>query len=57
MIVAELYLARSSSRLAAYNLLQCALMRRFVARGGTAEAWCDSMAPAFSRRYGWILEA
>lgn len=40
---------------AAYTALQIALMRRFVARGGTAEEFCDRLAPAFNRRYGFLL--
>jgi hypothetical protein len=56
MTLATFHLDRANSPLAAYNALQIALMRRFVAAGGTAELWCDRLAPAFRRRYGWMLE-
>lgn len=56
MTLAGLHLDRADSPLAAYNALQIALMRRFVARGGSAELWCHRLAPAFRRRYGWMLE-
>ena len=56
MTLAGFHLDRADSRLAAYNALQVALMRRFVARGGTVELWCVRLAPTFRRRYGWMLE-
>jgi hypothetical protein len=56
MTMAGFHLDRADSPLAAYNALQVALMRRFVARGGTVELWCVRLAPAFRRRYGWMLE-
>lgn len=39
----------------AYIALQIALMRRFVARGGTDEEFCERLAPAFHRRYAPLL--
>jgi len=57
MMMADGYLDGKRSALAAYNALQLTLMRRFMARGGTAEAWCERLAPAFRRRYGWMLDA
>jgi hypothetical protein len=46
------------SRFAAYTALQCALMRRHLARGGTAEDFCIRLAPVFHRRYAPVfLEA
>ena len=36
---------------AAYTALQVALMRRYMARGGTQEEFCLRLAPAFHRRY------
>lgn len=39
----------------AYLALQCALMQRFVARGGTAEEFCERLAPVFHRRYAPLL--
>lgn len=49
------YLESSPTRFQAYLALQCALMRRFEARGGTSEDFCRRLAPAFHRRYGAML--
>jgi hypothetical protein len=49
------FLGVAESPFAAYLSLQCALMRRHVARGGTAEDWCVRLAPAFRRRHAPIL--
>jgi len=57
MRLARIRLDRKRPALAVYNALQVELIRRFVARGGTAERWCALYAPAFRRRYGWLLEA
>lgn len=43
------------TRFAAYVALECALMRRYVARGGTVEEFCSRLAPIFRRRFGPIL--
>jgi hypothetical protein len=43
------------TRFAAYTALQCALMRRFLARGGTQEEFCLRLAPVFHRRYAPML--
>lgn len=50
------YLSKAPNRLAAYNRLQAALMRRFLKRGGTMERWLKRIAPAFRTRYGWLCE-
>ena len=55
MILAEAMIARSPSRLAAYNHLQVRLMTRWVAKGRSEQEWIDRMACVFARRYGWIL--
>lgn len=55
METARRFLADSPSRLGAYLGLQCALMRRYVARGGTPEDFCVRLAPAFHRRYAPLL--
>jgi hypothetical protein len=39
----------------AYLALQCALMQRFVARGGTTEEFCVRLAPVFHRKYAPLL--
>jgi hypothetical protein len=57
MMLADRFLNAESSPLAAYNALQRALMRHYIARGRSAADWCSALAPAFRRRYGWILEA
>ena len=54
-LLGESYLSRFPSPLAAYNRLQTALMRRFVARGGTPELWIERMAPTFRERYEWLF--
>ena len=55
MLLATLYLDRYGARLRAYNMLQCALMAAHVRRGGSAESWVARYAPAFRRRFGWML--
>ena len=55
MLLGHSYLSKNRTPLAAYNGLQISLMRRFLRRGGTMEAWLQCVAPAFRRRYGWIL--
>jgi hypothetical protein len=39
----------------AYLALQTALMRRFIARGGTDEEFCARLAPVFHRKYAPLL--
>jgi hypothetical protein len=55
MLLATLYLNRYDTRLRAYNMLQCALMAAYLRRGGSVEVWCARYAPAFRRRFGWML--
>jgi hypothetical protein len=43
------------TRLAAYLAFECALMQRYIARGGTAEEFCLRLAPLFHRRYAPLL--
>ena len=57
MLLGQWYLSRSLTPLAAYNELQIVLMRHFLRRGGTVDAWMQDIAPAFRRRYGWICES
>jgi hypothetical protein len=52
MEITRRYLGRYSSPLAGYLALQCALMRRFIARGGTDEEFCTRLAPVYRRRFG-----
>ncbi len=56
MLLGHSYLSKNRTPLAAYNGLQISLMRRYLRRGGTMEAWLQHIAPAFRRRYGWICE-
>ncbi len=37
--------------LTGYLAFQCALMQRFMNRGGTAEEFCCRLAPVFHRKY------
>lgn len=50
MILAETYLARYGTPFRAYMELQRRLLGHFLSRGGTPEAWCERVAPAFHRR-------
>lgn len=49
------FLEEYPTRFAAYVALQCALMRRHVARGGTTEDFCTRLAPVFHRKYAPFL--
>jgi hypothetical protein len=55
MEVSRRYLIGHPSPLAAYLALQCALMRRFVAGGGTLEDFCSRLAPVYRRRYSSLF--
>lgn len=55
LVLADVYLARHRSPFEAYMALQCALLARFVRRGGSTADWCDRLAPAFRRRYAPIF--
>ncbi len=55
-ILSDSYMAKSPTRMAAYNRLQTALMRRFLKGGGTLERWIECIAPVFRTRYGWLCE-
>lgn len=57
MEIMRRHVATQPTRLAAYLALQCALMRRYLARGGTAEEFCERLAPIFHRRYAAALLA
>ncbi len=57
MILALQFLARHESPFAAYMALQRTLMRHYLSRGGTEEAWCTRIAPAFRRRYAPVFTA
>jgi hypothetical protein len=56
MVLGEFYRSRCGSGFDAYMALQRALLARWLARGGTAEAWCLRMAPVFRLRYGLLME-
>lgn len=55
MILISKYVAEAKTPLAAYNLLQLAHIKLYIAEGGTVEEWCIRMAGPFRERYGWIL--
>jgi hypothetical protein len=55
MEVARRFMEVYPTRFAAYTALQVALMRRYMARGGTQEEFCLRLAPAFHRRYAPML--
>lgn len=56
MVLADVYRARNGSGFSAYMRLQHALLTRWVARGGTEEAWCERLAPLFRLRYGMLID-
>ncbi len=56
METARRFLDTCPTRFGAYLALQCALMRRYIARGGTAEEFCERLAPAFRRKYARLLQ-
>ncbi len=56
MLPGEWYVSRHSTRFSAFNKLQVALMKRFVAKGGSIERWMDRLAPVFRSRYSWLCE-
>jgi len=55
MELARRFMEEYPTGFAAYTALQCALMRRYLARGGTQEEFCVRLAPAFHRRYASML--
>ena len=55
MLLATVYLSRYDCRLRAYNMLQWELMDAYLRRGGSVDTWCARYAPAFRRRFGWML--
>ncbi|WP_420129534.1 hypothetical protein [Longimicrobium sp.] len=55
MEILRRYLETSPTRFDAYVALQCALMRRYVSRGGTTEEFCERLAPVYHRRYAPVL--
>jgi hypothetical protein len=55
MEILQRYQKAFPTGLGAYLGLQRALMRRYVARGGTEEDFCARLAPVFHRRYAGIL--
>ena len=57
MVLAQLYLARHESPFAAYMALQRALLEHHLSRGGSAEDWCERMAPRFRQRYFPLVHA
>lgn len=55
MEIARRFMEECPTRFGAYVALQCALMRRYVARGGTQEEFCVRLAPVFHRKYASLL--
>jgi hypothetical protein len=56
MMLLERLMGDCESPFHAYMELQRRLLQRWMARGGTEEAWCQRLAPAFHARYGRIIE-
>jgi len=55
MDTARWYLSRYPSPYAAYIAMQCAFMKRYVARGGTEEDFCSHLGAAYRRKYGPVF--
>lgn len=55
MEIVRRYMAGYATGFAAYLALEAALMRRYVARGGSEEEFCERLAPAFRRRFAPVL--
>jgi len=55
MELGRTFLDRYGAGFEAYLALQCALLRRYVAAGGSAEDFCSRLAPVFRARWGPIL--
>lgn len=55
MEIIRRHVAAQPTGFAAYIALQCALMRRYLARGGTAEDFCQRLAPVYRRRFAPVL--
>jgi len=55
MEVMRRHIAMQPTPLAAYLALESALMRRFLARGGTVEEFCERLAPTYHRRYAPVI--
>ena len=55
MEIIRQFVAGHRTGFAAYLALEIALMRRYVARGGTPEEFCTRLAPAFRRRFAPVL--
>ncbi|MBV9772639.1 MAG: hypothetical protein JO040_01735 [Gemmatimonadetes bacterium] len=54
-VLAERFQARAQTPLGAYMLLQSALLSIWLANGGSVDEWSLRLAPAFRKRYGWML--
>lgn len=55
METARRFIEANQTGFCAYLALQCALMRRYIAQGGTQEGFCDRLAPVFHRKYAPLL--
>jgi hypothetical protein len=55
MEIIRQFIAGHRTGFAAYLALEVALMRRFIARGGSPEEFCTRLAPAFRRRFAPVL--
>jgi hypothetical protein len=53
--IARRFRASQPNGLAAYLALQRALMRHYVALGGTEAEFCERLAAAFHRRHARLL--
>ena len=55
MEISRTFLEQYGTGFQAYIALQCALLRRFVAAGGSPEDFCERLAPVFRARWGPVL--
>lgn len=57
MMLLERILGDCESPFQAYMELQRRLLHHWIARGGTEEAWCQRLAPAFHARYAPMIDS
>ncbi|MGH7552162.1 MAG: hypothetical protein ACREMQ_03950 [Longimicrobiales bacterium] len=54
--IARRFAASHGTGFRVYLALECALMRRYVARGGTEAEFCERLGAAFHRRHRGLLD-
>lgn len=55
-VLANRYLSTCKNPGEAYLRLQSVLFRRYVAMGGSVDAWMNSIRFDYRRKFGWMVE-